>query len=346
MLQLIGNTIECILGTIVATIGIVGKFGLLLSYVLKYVFDLSLCLVSSIAACCTIFYEELKRFAEEIDAHYIHGATAFHNVTVTSVAKILLVVTKTSTNVNNLAEAIRTSIQNGIQCTVNQLTWLMMCVSEFTILLGDSAWMLLMIIPNLLIFCSMKLAITIAAFVNGLIATIKSSAVMCIDGVVSFVICLTAMPMQSALGLLSIGIAIKYRRITLNAAFILLQMHLIVLSFVLTRVLRILLTIYQPLEFIATVMGSVLRLQHRSGHIVDPVNELASNAQDGLSGSKEDVSPIGDLCVICQDRRKSVVLLPCRHLCLCRICSTDLKKYHTICPLCRKSFREAIQVYV
>merc|ERR1711871_1719083 len=40
------------------------------------------------------------------------------------------------------------------------------------------------------------------------------------------------------------------------------------------------------------------------------------------------------LCVICTENQQSVVLMPCRHLCLCRECSKSpgVDK----CPICRK----------
>jgi len=49
------------------------------------------------------------------------------------------------------------------------------------------------------------------------------------------------------------------------------------------------------------------------------------------------------LCVICQEREKSVVLLPCRHLCLCETCSShdDLGQ----CPLCRRPIAHRISVF-
>ena len=39
------------------------------------------------------------------------------------------------------------------------------------------------------------------------------------------------------------------------------------------------------------------------------------------------------MCVVCQTSTKSVLLLPCRHMCLCEDCSrrNEMNK----CPLCR-----------
>ena len=49
------------------------------------------------------------------------------------------------------------------------------------------------------------------------------------------------------------------------------------------------------------------------------------------------------LCVICLTATKATLLLPCRHLCVCRACSQhrSLDK----CPVCRTRIAETLDVY-
>jgi len=55
------------------------------------------------------------------------------------------------------------------------------------------------------------------------------------------------------------------------------------------------------------------------------------------------------LCVICRDQVKSVLVLPCRHMCMCVDCArTVVSGSHDerrICPLCRGNIRIVMNVY-
>ncbi|CAG5126555.1 unnamed protein product [Candidula unifasciata] len=55
-------------------------------------------------------------------------------------------------------------------------------------------------------------------------------------------------------------------------------------------------------------------------------------------------------CVVCQNLIKSVLILPCRHLCLCVLCANQIVSSGTrarrVCPLCRSRITKVMNIYV
>jgi hypothetical protein len=71
---------------------------------------------------------------------------------------------------------------------------------------------------------------------------------------------------------------------------------------------------------------------------VTPTNKLTAELND---------LPVDMLCVVCQDARRCVVIVTCRHLVFCKKCVTDYALKHpnnTTCPICRKAYKQTIPV--
>ena len=51
-----------------------------------------------------------------------------------------------------------------------------------------------------------------------------------------------------------------------------------------------------------------------------------------------------NLCVICLDAQKTILLRPCNHLCLCGNCASNVTAVRR-CPLCNTTITERITVY-
>jgi len=52
------------------------------------------------------------------------------------------------------------------------------------------------------------------------------------------------------------------------------------------------------------------------------------------------------LCVICVDKEKCIMILPCRHLCICESCQEPLRTHRNNCPICRKEIKQMIKAYL
>lgn len=69
--------------------------------------------------------------------------------------------------------------------------------------------------------------------------------------------------------------------------------------------------------------------------------QLAGRRRRGAAAAEEE-----GMCVVCLDAKRSVLLLPCRHLCCCGDCSQLLQARAAPCPMCRQDVREHMEVYV
>ncbi|GMF52275.1 unnamed protein product [Phytophthora fragariaefolia] len=70
--------------------------------------------------------------------------------------------------------------------------------------------------------------------------------------------------------------------------------------------------------------------------------EKALEMQKKLDRQVEEQNEL-KLCVICLSNEKTILCLPCRHLCLCKTCS--LREEVTKCPICRLEIEEMLAVY-
>lgn len=61
---------------------------------------------------------------------------------------------------------------------------------------------------------------------------------------------------------------------------------------------------------------------------------------------KDHHEPEERLCVVCQDRERCTIILPCRHVCLCYECCGMIRRTHGRCPICRHVVRRTMRVYI
>ena len=70
----------------------------------------------------------------------------------------------------------------------------------------------------------------------------------------------------------------------------------------------------------------------RLAGMVDPAPQEAENDEN--------------LCVVCDESKKQVILMPCKHMCLCKKCAAGFlfKTLHE-CPMCRAKIEDSMEVF-
>ena len=88
-----------------------------------------------------------------------------------------------------------------------------------------------------------------------------------------------------------------------------------------------------------TSVGECERLEKSLKSTLSKVEErkscLIANALNKTSDEQK-------MCVVCLDQEKSVLLLPCRHVCVCKVCSRQVDS----CPVCRAQIVDKINVFM
>ena len=106
------------------------------------------------------------------------------------------------------------------------------------------------------------------------------------------------------------------------------------------------------MNFLKNVYLAFMLLEVKSNLIreIKVVNELeiegAARREQTHTQTKYDAEADqkGVECVICMCEIRNTLILPCRHLCLCRICAVNLRIQSNNCPICRIPFVALLQL--
>lgn len=78
--------------------------------------------------------------------------------------------------------------------------------------------------------------------------------------------------------------------------------------------------------------------------------KISSPEKSGLTVKKSNEEPLEtqiNVCCVCLTGSRTVLLFPCKHLCLCDRCgSEELSNTILICPICRNGIQQRMNVYV
>lgn len=205
--------------------------------------------------------------------------------------------------------AVFGAIPDFFHSIYNAIALLVILLKKFVILLGGGIWFAITLVPLFLIY----VFTLVASYASQLVREAIDITHKCYQDVTNALYGLycfvTDVPLESIAGLL-VGTCILY---------VLARFHL---------------------------------LLYRAA--IRPIAADTSRLWTGLCGlfafAKHDAPDEGltedNFCIICREHYKCVLLLPCKHLCLCQTCYASLRNYNRKCPICRKNIQRTMKVYM
>lgn len=334
MLAAISNFIETLVSVFVNILAAGYILGKLIIHISSAISDVVVALASTVASYAVTFYEDVKIFMIDIEYQYGHIIKMLNNGVNNSIGDVSKLVLGIISSIQWISEQTKIEVLKLFNGSLNLLVYSAIGLRDWIVLIGNSAWLLVMCIPNLfLAFVAILLRCTSSIW-NGIVdhtILIASTIVDWASATGSFV---TSVPLQSLCGLIAIYFIFKYRHHVYH-----------LLRWIWRQCARIAISIGQQifagfgllLQFVAPIGNYVPNLWRMNSIHDDLINPSATSSTKTIDA--------GTFCVICQDQLKSIVLLPCRHLCLCLECYRQLRRYRRECPMCRQPYEHSIQVY-
>ena len=88
-------------------------------------------------------------------------------------------------------------------------------------------------------------------------------------------------------------------------------------------------------------------LEHLEEHMTTLALQHTVGSQAACATSHSSKQDSSGMCIVCMEDEKSVLLMPCKHLCMCKRCTDKLiaqsghKK--AMCPVCRNLIMDTIE---
>lgn len=338
MLATISGFIETFVSIIVKIIAASYILGRLIITILSKTSDVLGAVASTIGTYAVNFYEDFKMFMLDIEYQYGHIIKMMNNGINNWYSDLYAMTVSVRSSVEWTGEQAKSETMKLANGALNLFTYTAISLRNWIVLIGNSAWMLLMCIPNLTLLVVHHIFKFVTFVWKSIVDSVKVSANIASDSFSVTLTFFTSVPLQSICGLLSICLLIKYR----SPVFWLLRLigrtiARISMAFIRYTLVGILHPTSMLLQYVIPIRNFIPNIWRLS-----PIRE--DYADPTASGSSKITDPY-HFCVICQDKLKSIVLLPCRHLCLCGDCFKQLRRYRRDCPICRQTYIQSIQVY-
>lgn len=335
MLATLCGWIETVVSFFVNTFTTFYVIGRIIAHFLSAISDTLVEIGKVIAACAVTFYEDATIFMLDIDYHYGHIIKMLNAGLSNSINDVSHAGLAISSSILWFGETTKSETCKMATAILDCFIWIADMIGYWIDLIGFCMWSLLMCIPHMIIGMG-RIVITLILYVfENTIDAIKMSKLYLWHWYTTTWSYMTSVPLESICGLITLFFIFKLRKHISR----MLMWYMCHMSRVMKFYRRKICGAFKYV--ISTVFGAFAALFRPLRNYLPNLWEL-SPIRDSSNSIKIDAF---NFCVICQDKVKSIVLLPCRHLCLCSDCFKQLGRYRKECPMCRKTYHHSLHVY-
>lgn len=295
------------------------KIGEFLVTVLDYTIRCSVLFCKGLLNLVLILAESMSVFLEDIvrELHQFYVTVSTYADFITN---IVLTTSKTvhssiSSGFNYINHIVNTVCETYVQ-GFGLSKW-------FIIILGDGAWFLITIVPYFL-YCAVTQA---TSLVNEFFVNITEAVKSASRDFYTFV---THIPYES---LFSIAVFI-------SLLYVFLQVYKIIFVYLYQQTRNFQRKSYRYVRRLITQ----LRGYFTNSPSVTVRSNFTPRARPMIHRKEPQEDEIN--CVICQERSKCILMLPCRHVCVCKECYIELRLYSETCPICRVEIEHTMNVFI
>lgn len=237
----------------------------------------------------------------------------------------------------------------GIVFNIGQL---FIFIKRIIILFGSGIWFAVTLIPLFFFYCGTMfiyfLGRLIDEFCTLIVSTINSCSIIALN-IFNFIF---DVPLESLAGILTL----------VSIAFIIVQFYVIIVEYLKENMISMYHSVKRVFNRLVRKIMQVIRNPNFTRRSIQqpipiPVSESITRsiqrpkiqARPHIRSFSVDPAVNGNMdgaCVICEEHRKCILLLPCKHVCMCSRCSQRLQNYNNKCPICRTNIENSMKIFI
>ncbi|XP_072394962.1 uncharacterized protein [Diabrotica undecimpunctata] len=212
-------------------------------------------------------------------------------------------------------------------------------IKHFIVLFGAGVWFVITLIPFSIISLLNLFASAIKSVLQNIYDTIVTTVIGLNDCLRNIYVFVTDVPVESAVGLIVAGCLI----------YVITQFNVAIYLYSRRVYLNLLSRFRRP--FVPPVVQRQT-IRNERNYLRLPLNRRPQIRRSFVPEAipnmpnKNDNTVDERYCVICQERNKCILVLPCKHVCMCMECNAQLQLYNTTCPICRNDIESTMKIFV